>query len=94
MVALLSFAIIGCNNDKKEKTTNEVEHLHQLIGKWQLQEVNNGVKYYITFHNNSTISQVFLAHDRHSRLYNGLWSVKDDTLHIRDARGEFHMLIS
>ena len=73
---------------------SETKHEDAILGQWELREVINGVKYYISFNPNQTITQVFVAPDGYKRIYSGRWSIDSDTLFMQDSRGDYKLLIS
>ncbi|MDY3120689.1 hypothetical protein [Porphyromonas somerae] len=73
---------------------SETKHNDAILGRWELREVINGVKYYISFNPNQTITQVFVAPDGYKRIYSGRWSIDSDTLFMQDSRGDYKLLIS
>ena len=73
---------------------SETKHEDAILGRWELREVINGVKYYISFNPNQTITQVFVAPDGYKRIYSGRWSIDSDTLFMQDSRGDYKLLIS
>lgn len=73
---------------------SEAKHNDAILGRWELREVINGVKYYISFNPNQTITQVFVAPDGYKRIYSGRWSIDSDTLFMQDSRGDYKLLIS
>ncbi len=79
---------ISCARNSKTK------HEDAILGRWELREVINGVKYYISFNPNQTITQVFVAPDGYKRIYSGRWSIDSDTLFMQDSRGDYKLLIS
>lgn len=90
---LFCFLLLNCAQKqaegKQQTTPNE-----NIIGKWRNQEVSNGVEYYITFHRDHTISQVFVDATGRARLYGGRWGLSGDSLTIEDKGGVYHMLIT
>ena len=89
-LTVLLFTIISISCARNIETNHE----DTILGQWELREVINGVKYYISFNPNQTITQVFVAPDGYKRIYSGRWSIDRDTLFMQDSRGDYKLLIS
>lgn len=88
-VLFLAVIFVSCGKDQQLPTFEE-----QIVGKWKNKEISNGVEYYVTFHYDHTISQVFVDPSGYSRLYNGTWKISGDTLTIEERGGVYQMLIT
>ncbi len=86
--------LVSCGKEQQEEDKQLPSLGEQIVGKWKNQEVNNGVEYFITFHYDHTISQVFVDPNGRARLYNGTWNLADDSLTIEDRGGVYRMLIT
>lgn len=86
--------LISCGREQHTKGNSQPSLEEQIIGKWKNQEVSNGVEYFITFHHNHTISQVFVDANGRARLYDGTWQISADSLTIQDRGNTYQMVIT
>lgn len=59
----------------------------QIIGRWQQQEINEGVLCSVFFMPQGRLSLFFLAPDGRSKLRPSEWSINGDSLHILEQTG-------
>ena len=85
--------LIGCNGHKSNTQTATEMYSQQIVGKWQADEMDNGVICVVTFHADKRLSQYFRAPEGRDKVRPGSWEIKDDTLFVTDQTGTTPLII-
>lgn len=84
----LGLLIMGCSGEKKETPLSLKQ---QVTGKWKLREVNNGVEYYVTFHEDGRTTQIYQDSYGGGKERPASWSISGDTLYISEREEIYPM---
>ncbi len=92
-VCLGGSILIGCKGQKSGTQTEAEIHAQEIVGKWQADEINNGVICVVTFHADKRLSQYFRAPEGRDKVRPGSWEIKEDTLFVTDQTGTTALII-
>lgn len=86
--------LIGCNGHKSNTQTATEMYSQQIVGKWQADEINQGVTCVVTFHEDKRMDQYFRHENGHDKLRPGRWEfLGGDTILVEDQTGPTKLTI-
>lgn len=94
LLLTLSLGIACSERRETESETLPPATAEQVLGYWQLREVNNGVVYRAHFDTADRLYQYFEDQTGYARKRYGSWQLSGDTLYISERQGSYALLIS
>lgn len=84
--------VSSCSNSKD--TREAPNHATRILGKWQYDEINQGVTCIVTFHEDKRMDQYFRHENGHDKLRPGRWELLGgDTIVVEDQTGPTKLTI-
>lgn len=94
LLLALIVLVYSCTSQENNSQSQEPSRSEQILGYWQLREINNGVIYRAHFDLMDQLYQYFEDQTGYARKRFGTWQVSGDTLYISERQGDYALVIS